>query len=346
MNVTIVGGGFCGAIIAKNLEKNKSINLTVIDNKKYFEYRPGLIKVISNQKHKEKIVLDYDHFLKNTKVIQEKVTSISPNKIKTGKKEYDYDYLVISYGIKYPIFLKNKKKVFIVNEINTCEKAVENIKNSQKILIVGGGLIGVEVAGEIATEYPEKKVIIVHSKNRLIERNSIYVSKMAEYFLKRKNVKIIYNEKIVQNKNNIFITSKKQKINADIAIWCAGNKCESSLLNDFKDNIFSKKGCLKVDEYLRLKGYDNIFVGGDITDINEEKTAQNSKRHAKFITKNINNIIDNKNLKEYKKFKGPIFISLGPKKGIFVFGKISYFGYLPNFFKNFIESWFFHTIGF
>ncbi len=345
MNLIIVGGGFCGASIAQKLGEINDINISLIDKKTYFEYRPSLPKLISNKDHSKKITAKYNKFLEKIEIIHEEVISISQKKIQTKKNEYFFDYLVISSGINYPIFLKNKKNVFIVSEFEKCKKTVKKIKKSEKILIVGGGLIGVEVAGEISTRFPEKRLVIVHSKDRLIERNPKKASKIAEDFFKEKNVEIIFNEKVVENKNNIFITNKKRKIDANICIWCAGVKCDSSFMKDFDDNVLSKKGCLKIDKNLRLKGYNNIFVGGDITDITEEKTAQNSERHAKVISKNIKNILQNKPLKEYKKIKGPLFISLGSKKGILVFRNFFYSGFIPIFVKNFIESWFFHMIG-
>ncbi len=344
MKVIIVGGGFCGAFVAKKLEKNKEIELTLIDKKQYFEYRPGLPKLIRNKKYIKNIQIKYKKFLKNTKIICEKVENINPKKIKTNKNEYTYDILVLCCGIKYPIFLKNTKNVFTVTESTQCLKAIEKIEKSKKILIVGGGLIGIEVAGELVTQKPEKDITIVHSKNRLIERNPIYASKISQKFLEKNDVEIIFNEKIIENNETYFATDKDRKINADAAIWSAGTKCDSSFMKNFNKNIFTKKGCLKVDNYLRLKGYNNIFVGGDIASINEEKTAQNSERHAKIIVKNIKKSIEKRKLVKYRKFKGPLFISLGSKKGIFVFRNVSFSGFLPTFMKDIVEHWFFNMI--
>jgi len=344
MKVIIVGGGFCGALVAKKLEKNKDIELTLLDKKQYFEYRPGLPKLIRKKNYLKNIQIKYKKFLKNTKIICEKVESITPKKIKTNKNEYNYDILVLCCGIKYPIFLKNTKNVFTVTESTQCLKAIEKIEKSKKILIVGGGLIGVEVAGELVTQKQDKAITIVHSKNRLIERNPRYASKISQKFLEKKDVKIIFNEKIIENNENSFVTDKNRKINADTAIWSAGTKCDSSFMKNFNKNIFTEKGCLKVDNYLRLKEYHNIFVGGDITNINEEKTAQNSERNAKIIAKNIKKIIEKRRLVKYNKFKGPLFISLGSKKGIFVFRNISFSGFIPTFIKDIIENWFFNMI--
>ena len=344
MKIVIIGGGFCGLKVAKKLEKNKEIELILIDKKEYFGYKPGLPKLIRNKNYTENIQIKYKKILKNTKIISEKVEVINPKKIKTNKNEYQYDILVICLGVKYPIFLKNKKNVFTVTESNKCLKAIETIKKSKKILIVGGGLIGVEVAGELVTKKPDKDITIVHSKNLFIERNPKKSSKSAQKFLEKKGVDIIFNEKIIKNNVNSFVTDKNRKITSDIAIWSAGIKCDSTFMKNFDKNIFTRRGCLKVDKYLRLKGYNNIFVGGDITNINEEKTALNSERHAKIIVKNIKSFIKNKKLARYKKFRGPLFISLGSKKGIFVFRKVSFTGFLPNFIKDIIEKWFFYTM--
>lgn len=44
-------------------------------------------------------------------------------------------------------------------QINKNKESFEGIKNAQRVLIVGGGSVGVETAGELATDYSNKKVI-------------------------------------------------------------------------------------------------------------------------------------------------------------------------------------------
>jgi NADH dehydrogenase FAD-containing subunit len=43
------------------------------------------------------------------------------------------------------------------------------VKAASSILVVGAGPVGIEFAGEVAAEYPEKKVTIVHSGQALME---------------------------------------------------------------------------------------------------------------------------------------------------------------------------------
>lgn len=43
-----------------------------------------------------------------------------------------------------------------------------NVKNATSILIVGGGAVGVQMATDLKEYYPEKKIVLVHSRTHLM----------------------------------------------------------------------------------------------------------------------------------------------------------------------------------
>jgi NADH dehydrogenase FAD-containing subunit len=45
----------------------------------------------------------------------------------------------------------------------------QGIKNAKSIVIVGGGAVGVQMATDLGEVYPEKKVTLVHSRDRLMQ---------------------------------------------------------------------------------------------------------------------------------------------------------------------------------
>jgi NADH dehydrogenase FAD-containing subunit len=47
--VIIIGGGFAGSTAARLLQKDFSV--TLIDQKYYFEYTPGVLRIIQEQNH-------------------------------------------------------------------------------------------------------------------------------------------------------------------------------------------------------------------------------------------------------------------------------------------------------
>ncbi len=338
IRIVIVGGGFCGSSIAASLEKEKNFSVTLIDKKPYFEYSPGIIKLISEPQFHRRIKKPYTEFLRNTTILADSVTAITPETVETNKETHSYDFLVIATGIDYPVFLKNKTNVYTVKSGDVVKNLHSRIISAHKILIVGGGLIGTEAAGEIVTAYPEKELVLVHSADRLIERNPLAASHYARNFLEEHGVKILCNQRVTTHKENRYITENDQQISADVALWCAGIDHNPSFMKGFSDKIFSDNQALKVNRFLQLQGYDNIFVGGDITGVTEEKTAQNADRHALLISSNLNRTIHNQSLMPYKPYTIPLVISLGRVDGLFAYPPLAVPGFIPAFLKWAIEK--------
>lgn len=62
----------------------------------------------------------------------------------------------------------------------------------------------------------------------------------------------------------------------------------------------ASNGALKVNQYLQLEGYENIYVIGDCADLEEPKMAYHAGLHADVVVTNIINSLTQKPLKTYK----------------------------------------------
>lgn len=334
--VVILGGGFCGSILAKKLDRSDAFETILIDENGRFEFYPSLPKVLTDIVYKSKIRVRLNSFLSDTEVIEEEVEEIHLDHVKTSQEKVEFDYLVICLGADYPIRLENEEDVFTLNKIENSAMLSRRIHGSESVLIIGGGLIGVEVASELAVN-THKELTLVHPHDRLIDRNPEEASRYADKFLEEKGVRLIYNDKVVENKE-YFHTQDGKTIHADTAIWCGGLGFDRSLLHDFDDIVLSENWGLEVDEHLRLKGHDRIFVGGDITSVREEKTGHNADRHAGLIYRNILKDSKDKRLSSYSKREFPLVISLGRRDGIFTFRSVSITGPIPALLKYVLEK--------
>lgn len=334
MRLVIAGGGFCGSVLAKKFDSRDEFETTLIDENGTFEFYPSIPKLITDPEYESKVRLKFDSILFDTNVVEEELKRITPEFVETSEDRFDFDYLVICTGADYPIRLDNTEDVFTANNFTNASKINQKIERSKSVLIIGGGLIGVEVASELACK-TDKEISLVHPHSRLIERNPKSASKHAENFLKRRNVRLIFDDKVVRNEDD-FHTEKGETIRADTAIWCAGLGFDPSFLDGFDDQVIEDKG-LKVDRNLRLKGYDEIFAGGDITSLAEEKTGHNADRHARLIYDNIIKDSKGKRLSKYRKRESPLVISLGRSDGIFTFRSFSAVGLLPALAKYIVE---------
>lgn len=333
--VVIIGGGFCGAYVAKKLEDK--LDVTLIDSKDYYEFTPGVLRTIVEPKHAGNIELMHKDYLKKARVIVGRVQDIHKNKvILESKREIEYDYLVIATGSRYNSPFK-ESDIIISYRGRILSECYEKLCKAKKIMIVGGGIVGVELAAEIVKHYNGKELVIVHNKNRLMERQPEKASRYAERWLKKNGVKILFNENVVKFDNEEFLTDKGSMLKSDMAFLCTGIMPNYEMIKKCFPHALDEKNFVKVNSYLQMKENGNILVGGDIASIKEEKTAQNAEKHANIIIRNIKNMKAEKKLKEY--ISGPriMVISLGKYNGILTYKNFVLTGLIPGLLKTFVE---------
>ncbi len=338
--VVVIGGGFAGSYIAKKLESK--FNVTLIDSKDYFEFTPGILRTIVEPEHMQKIQALHSSYLKKATVVVGDVKEVGKDYVIVNSemdKKIKFDYLAICSGSRYNLPIK-EKGVIITTRANHLVSANTSLKNAKNVLMIGGGLVGVELAAEIITKYPDKKVTIVHAQDKLIERNPQKAVNYAEKFLKQRGVNIVYTERIssMGKSNCVFKTNKGRTIYADLAFWCTGIAPNFEFLSKKMKTTLGDRNSVKVNNYLQLNGYKNIFAAGDVTDILEEKTAQNAEKHARIVVANICALESGKDLRKYKSNVTPLVISLGKYHGILVYGKLVLTCIIPGIMKGIIEK--------
>lgn len=333
--LVIIGGGFAGSHVAKELEGK--FEVTLIDTKNYFEFTPGILRTIIDPEHIKKIQVQHTDYLKKAKIVLGEVTEVNGEEIKIKDESYEYNYLVICSGSGYNSPIK-EQNLIITTRANNLGNCFSKLEKAKKVLIIGGGLVGVELAAEICDKYRNKEIIMVHSRERLIIRNEIRSSDYAKKYLKEKGVKIIYNEKLISSTKNEYLTNKGRKIKADIAFLCTGIRPNSGFMEKNLSKYLDKKGFIKVNDYLQLKGKENIFIVGDVNNIEQEKTAQNAEEQAKITVKNIMLKENGESFVKYKLKKSPLVISLGKYNGIFEWKNIVITGFVPAAMKYLIEK--------
>jgi NADH dehydrogenase FAD-containing subunit len=160
----------------------------------------------------------------------------------------------------------------MLNDVIFVPAENQKINSAGSILIVGGGPTGVELAGEIAVDFPDKKVTLVHNGSRLLEFIGPKAANKTLHWLKSKQVEVKLEQRVnldsVSEERKTYETSEGEIISADCHFLCTGTPLGSVWLKEtmLKNNIDSR-GRLMVDENLRVKGRKNIFAIGDITDI-------------------------------------------------------------------------------
>jgi NADH dehydrogenase FAD-containing subunit len=328
--VVIIGGGFAGAFVAKHLEKEFSV--TLIDTKDYFEYTPGILRAIAHPETTTETQVLHKQYLKHARVIVGTATSVNEDYVQVGKQKISYDYLVIASGCKYTQLFR-QHNVITTERGQTLRDQHEKLKKAKKILIVGGGIVGVEAAGEIVHGFPGTAVTIVHSRDQLVQNSSPRVVAAVTNWLVRHGVNIVYGERIQEAKGKKFLTKSGKELAADIVLLCVGNRPNVDYLSK---ELLDERTCVLTDEYLRLSGKENVFVGGDVTNIKEAKLAQNAQKHAGVIADNIRRTDRGQTLRTYRTGTRPSLISLGDDYAVFSYHWLCFSGRIPALMKRFL----------
>lgn len=332
--VVIIGGGFAGSTIAKKLQGR--FDVTLIDNKDYFEFTPGILRTIVHPTRSRCMQVLHKDYLKKSKIIIGKVEKLGESFVVVNKKKVNFDYLVLAMGSSYIAPFKHPK-LFAASRAK--ELAVYNryLVDGKEVLVIGGGLVGVELAGEIGHYYCGKKMTVVASGEHLLDRMPLKAQEYAEKILKEMGTNLIFNDKVIKQTKNIFITQSGKKLKGEVGFTCVGITPNTALLSRMTD-ILDERKFVFVDDNLRVKGMKNVFAGGDIVSIREEKTGQNAEKHANIIVNNIVRLDSGKQLIEYAHKSSPIVISLGPRKGILVMGNFVITGFIPAVLKWIVEK--------
>lgn len=331
--VVIIGGGFAGSFCARKLEKYA--NVTLIDKKEYFEFTPSILRTLVEPEHRKKIHAKHKDYLKKANVMVDCVEKVTKTHIITkSNKKIKYDILVIAAGSRYDAPIKDEKLI-IASRSKELAKYSHKLDDAKNILIVGGGFVGVELAAEIRSHYPNKKIKVVTAADKLLHRSNNSTSKAAERYFKKNNIQVLRSQRVTKMNKDHCVTDKNEKFECDLGFLCIGFKPNSEPFEKIFD--MSKRGQIHVDHRLLVNGEKNVFACGDITSIMEEKTAQNANKQAQIVVRNIKQILNNQNpTHEYHTKPRPLVISLA-NKGIISYKNFSWYGRIPGMLKWAIE---------
>ncbi len=333
--VVIIGGGFVGAYCAKKLQRHFSV--TLIDTKDYYEFTPSILRTITEPQHLSKIERAHRSYLHSANIVRGNVSKITRTEVTVGKEIIPFDFLIIGSGSRYESPIK-EQGVVMATRGKILQESHEHLSQAHTILIIGGGIVGVELAAEIADHYPEKKITLIQAGKELMERMPEKARIYAENYLTKKGVTIIKNERVVEKKKNTYITSNGNVILAEMAFVCTGITPNSEFIKKSMPTLLDEKGFIKVNETLNLEDHEHIFVGGDVTNIKEEKTAQNAEAHAHLITRNLLAIEYDRKTRTYQSKPRVMVISLGKKRGILTYKNFVLTGFIPSILKSIVEK--------
>jgi NADH dehydrogenase len=209
------------------------------------------------------------------------------------------------------------------NILQNFEKALNTTDPLEKeslmnFVIVGGGPTGVELAGALAElqkhvlpcDYPEldmsqMKIYLIEASPRVLNSFHEKSSVKADKFLTDMGVTIMTGTGVTDYDANVVKTNKGHNIPSNNLIWAAG--VAGNALQGLAPEVVNRGRRIEVDEYNRVKGYENIYAIGDVAAMYTEAAypkghpmvAQVAIQQGKLLAKNFNAITAGKVFKPF-----------------------------------------------
>lgn len=189
---------------------------------------------------------------------------------------HNYDVLVIASGVKNG-FWRQPTFEDLPQIKDGLARYAEQISQAETLAVVGGGATGVSSALNIAKNYPDKPVHLYFSQDVVLPGYHDKVRKSITQKLKASGVHLHakHRAKLAADKTydtlgsgEINWSSGQEPVTADCILWAIGQTLANNAF--IPKAMLNDKGFVKADEYLRVPGFENVFVVGDIavTDAN------------------------------------------------------------------------------
>lgn len=333
--VVIYGGGMAGAILAKEL--SHSVNVVLVDPNDYFEVPMATPRSLINPSFADSAIIPFAQALPHVTRIRGKLMELKPNGVglvqlsEGTTTQISADVTVLATGSHFGNILMRGTDSTAPERKAFYRAYSQHLKAAQRILIVGGGPIGVEVAGEISEIYPQKAITMIESGERLLKGTTAKASAVATNRLQQRGVTIYTQERLINapcspsevfTQAGVATTSSGRQLAYDLLIWCTGGKPNTHYMTGHYAHLLNDKGQIKVAPSLRVIGLPHIFALGDITDLDENKMAwhiTSQVKHAKInILRVLSGQLNESALKVHQaQTNNPMMaVTLGSREGV------------------------------
>ena len=195
--VVIYGGGIAGAVLARELSGDCEV--TLVDPNDYFEIPMAVPRSLVTPEFADQSIIAFSTALPRVKVVRASLLELdaSGGLVQThdGRQmRLSGDVTVLATGSRFANALMRANGVTAGERKAFYTRYQKQLAQAGRVLIVGGGPIGVEVAGEITDNHSDKSITILEAGPRILGGTSQEAARHAASVLTRRGVTILCGE--------------------------------------------------------------------------------------------------------------------------------------------------------
>ena len=322
--VVVVGGGYGGVAVAKALDEKADVVL--VEPKDAFMHNVAALRALVDPSWLPTIFFPYDGLLAHGRVVRDRAVAVDPGRVVTASgEEIVADYVVLATGSSYPF--PAKSDLADTEATQQQVRAVHrSLSSADRVLLLGAGPVGIELAGEIKHVWPGKSVTLVDMAGEVLG-GSFKPELRAE--LKRQldelGVEVLLSSRLRGDPPTgagelgtfTVTTDQGTLVTADIWFRCFGVTPNSQYLGEQLLAARRPDGYIEVGPTLQVTGHDRVFALGDLSTA-DAKMAGFAGRQAATVAANITALVAGRSASELAAYQsvGPaLVVPVGPSGG-------------------------------
>lgn len=208
-NIVIIGASFAGyqaaRLLATSLPIGGRYRVLVIEPNSHFNFTWVLPRFCVVSGHEHKAFIPYGAYVPaavagSVSWIKDRVSAVGRTsvRLRDSGEQVPYEFLVVATGSGeregLPSRAGSEEKTDGIQLLNGVQT---RIQNANKVVVVGGGAAGVELAADAKDAYPDKGVVLVHSRKAVMHRFGSELQEAALGGLIQLGVEVILEDRVV-----------------------------------------------------------------------------------------------------------------------------------------------------
>jgi NADH:ubiquinone reductase (H+-translocating) len=376
--IVVAGAGYAGLHVAlrltAKLRNNPMTDLILVDRHDYHQVLTELPRVAGGTRAADAVRIPLQDVLaKRVRFIRTEINGfdLAGRQLLTEVGPIGWTRLVLALGSRpndfaIPGLAQRALSLYSASDAERVWAAVmtalttaaaetdpERQRRLATVVVGGGGATGVELAGELAEMLPEAAsrhglapdrpaVWLVEAGPTILAGSSAQLIDKASSILSDLGVQVRTNAAIAAATKEGFRLKDGQLVEGGVFVWAGGVKAPGLVANSGLPT--GHNGRIKVDRYLRVLEYPDIYVAGDLASVVNPRSghvlpplAQVALEEGETVARNLDAELEARPLEEFTLHDKGFVVSVGTRRGVADVAGITSGGQLAHLLKDAIE---------
>jgi NADH dehydrogenase len=333
--IAVVGAGFAGLTAARELSRQYAV--TVLDGSPWFEWLPNTHELLSGVKRPADLRLPHRALVARAghRFVQATVVAIDAQAgrlVTSGGRHIGFDACIVAVGGVHDTFgvPGADRHAMSFKGVDECDAIGRRLAQLARrpgrhsVVIVGGGLEGIEALGEILRRFRKSDafaVSVVEAGARLLPGTPRALDAAVRAHCAGRDVRILTRSRVTSVTAGRVRLDTGETLRSDLTMWTGGS-APSPLLQ--VSGLADGPGTwVSVNASLQSRRFDNVFVAGDAAALPRPlgKQAYYAMQMGECAAGNVVRALEGRRLRNFSPSRKPMLVAFGDLDTFLVSGK-------------------------